>query len=291
MSRNFEILKKANRTSELFGPESVELAAAIDVYPLPLNGPPTAEAGRSLDVLPSLPLRQNLTGVPRSRLKLPDRPEDWHQLLGYLFPPQSSALCYSLGVCSTKPGESVAFIATLGERLRGFADSSVLLVEATFQRSCLAQIFGVPAAPGLHEMLLDRAVQGSDCLRKTCFEHLWVLPAGGAKNRGDFGDLAESFRRVYETLTGQFNRLIFALPPITEKQDALFPFSLPDAVVLLVRPNSLAVRDLHRAMRRLIDAKANLVGTILNELEARPSDYGGSLYGKIRSFVSGWGLK
>ena len=286
VSRNFEILKKANRADELFGPEPMEIVRAVGS---PLS-PPNGRSGGDTTQLPQFVLARTSQETPGHGPDLPvelsGNPEDWQELLRYLFPLQNSALCYSIGVCSTKQDESGArFVAMLGEQLNGCVDSSILLVEATFQRPSLAQIFGVPAAPGLCEMLHERIQSESECLQKSRWENLWVLP-GGANYQPDTGDLENSFRRVYEKLAAQFRNLIIELPPVSGKPDLLFPYSLLDAVVLLVRPNTLGVRELQGTIRRLTEAKANLVGTILNDLEARsPSGSRGSWWSRVSSFL------
>ena len=290
VSRNFEILKRAHRTDELFGPSRTEIVRAAGPSLVPLN----ARSGTAMAPLPEFVLSRSsqeiLSNSPGLPVELSGKWEDWRQLLRYLFPLQNSALCCSVGICAVKQDASAAsFIAMLGRHLNEYLDSSFLLVEAGFQGPSLARIFGVQAKPGLGEMLLDPARPASDCWQKSRFDNLWILPAGGAGRPRDLADLERGFRRVYETAAAQFRYLIIELPPVSEKQNLLFPYALVDAVVLLVRPNSVGVRELQGAIRRLADARANVVGTILNDLEPWPAaGSNGSWWGRIRSILGSW---
>ncbi len=289
VSRNFEILRKANRTEELFGPDPANGRRAMREPLVSLSGPCDARESYLTEIATAAP-KNGVSNMPALRPEFAAGSEDWRQLVKGLLAFQNSNSHSSVGICAAKQGESAApFIAMLGEYLNGCVDSPVLLVEATFQTSSLAQILGVPAAPGLDEILrdpVDPVQVRSDCFHQSRFGNVWVLPAGRVANWRNLAELGRDFRGLYDWLTARFRIVVVALPPADGASDLLFPYSAPDSVVLLVKPNSTGVRDLERAMRRLADAEANVVGTILNDLEPPSASHtNGSWWGRIGSIL------
>jgi len=232
-----------------------------------LSGPCDARESHLAEIATAAP-NNGVSNMPALRVEFAAGSEDWRQLVKGLLPLQNSNWHSSVGICAAKRGESAApFIAMLGEYLNGCVDSSVLLVEATFQTSSLAQILGVPAAPGLDEILRDPVQERSDCFHQSRFGNVWVLPAGRVADWRSLAEMERDFRSLYAWLATRFRIVVVALPPADGASDLLFPYSVPDSVVLLVKPNSTGVRDLERAMHRLAEAGANVAGTILNDLE------------------------
>lgn len=275
MSRNFEALRKANRIEELFGPEPARIRG--NKYGEALALPDGHSGAEESNGVPSpSPVRSpegqaNIETPPRG---IANSQDDWWHLVQFLFPSQNVQAGSSIGICATRRDESAGtVVAKLGEYASRCIHSPILLVEANFRRPSLAQILGVPAAPGLREMLAARPQAEGDCIHKSRFDDLYVVPAGDKSDWRRVGDSGDAFSRVYETLRARFRNLVVELSPGSDG-DLLFPYSVLNAVVLVVSPNSSGAQDVQGAIRKLRGAKANLVGIILNDVELGSAGFG-----------------
>ena len=90
---------------------------------------------------------------------------------------------------------SAAMAATLASQ-----GAKVLLTEGNFRHPELADLFDVPASPGLREMLTGTS--GKEVIRETSRPRLWVLPAGAG---GSLVELMSSLPERLAELSGQLD--------------------------------------------------------------------------------------
>ncbi len=237
MSKNFQLLWKAARATELFEPE------------LTPQGDPAAVA--------SMP---ELVEDRLSTRRL------WGNVLADLLGKPGLENCESLGVCPASPRQGAAYLtAALGEWIIQYSDEPVLLVEANLRHPALAAALGVPSGPGLVEALFDGA-GSADVVHPTAASKLSVMPAGRALNdRRQKEQLGQRFRAYYRRLREHYPNLIIDLPAADDSDYLTFPFDVPDAIVLAVEPRVTRVSEIHSAGRRLSASGSNVVAAMLNE--------------------------
>ena len=237
MSKNFQLLCKAARATDLFEPEASAKSA-----------PDTG-----LSALPEL-----VEGRSRRRL--------WGNVLADLLGKSELENCESLGVCPASPRKGAAFLtAALGEWTTQYADEPVLLIEANLRHPGLAASMGVPSGPGLVEALFDGA-EPEDVIHGTGMPKLSVLPAGRPlRDRRDKEQLGQRFRTYYRRLRERFPNMIIDLPAADDADYLSFPFDVPDAIVLAVEPRVTRVSEIQSAGRRLTASGSNVVAAMLNE--------------------------
>lgn len=145
-----------------------------------------------------------------------------------------------------------------------------LVVDCNLRKPALHDIFGVPGAPGLVEVLAE-----STGLEEACREPvagLKALPAGAPP--ADPADLLGS-RRFSELLADARERFDYVLvdsPPVGLFSDAAVLSTRGDGVLLTLDARKTRNEDARQAVRGLTAVGANVLGAVLNN--ARGIKYG-----------------
>jgi non-specific protein-tyrosine kinase len=115
--------------------------------------------------------------------------------------------------------------------------TTVLLLDADMRRSSLAETLGVPASPGLADVLagrcgLDKAIVRLEPLPNLCF-----LPKG--ERPGNPTELLDSgrWRTVAALLKKEFGFVVIDAPPVGLVADYDLVEVVADGVILVVRPD------------------------------------------------------
>ena len=137
----------------------------------------------------------------------------------------------------------------------------VLLVAADLRRNGIEELFELPAAPGLTEILLDQATLGQ-------VEHrvgdLTVITRGSpVDNPTDlFG--TETMARAIEALVHRFDHVIFDSPPVLAVADVLVLAPQLDATLMVVSLAQASTAQVAEAGSELSLAGATVLGAVLN---------------------------
>jgi len=176
----------------------------------------------------------------------------------------------SLVVTSSIPGEGKSTVASsLGWAIARL-DARVLVIDADLRHPAVARMFGVPASPGLVEVLRGevsltaaaRAVEGA--------EGLYILPTAGVSAPGDL--LARNLNTVLREATADFDVVIVDTPPLLVGDDAGTIATLTSAVLMVVS-DGVEVRRLGEAMRHLDAVQARVIGVVHNRAEVASYGY------------------
>ncbi|HLT37011.1 MAG TPA: polysaccharide biosynthesis tyrosine autokinase [Enhygromyxa sp.] len=165
------------------------------------------------------------------------------------------------------------------------AKKKVCLVDADMRRPRIHQVFPPPV--GKEEYGLATVLQGEhelvDALQgelEGAPETLQVLPCGRIPEHP--AELIESpaYRKVMAELRERFDVVIIDSPPALPVTDPLLLAPLVDGVILVARCRSTTRIDIQRALTQLRQGDNNLLGVVLNELDARDegSRYGSEYY-------------
>ena len=201
---------------------------------------------------------------PREDLQLAGSP--WGHSFADLLGNPALAACSSLGLCPAgRNADAIAAAAQLGEWMVEQVEGVVLLVEADLWRPGLAGLLGAPGGPGLTDAALNSEMSLEEVVHQTHIARLNLLPAGKPLPRKMRRTVASSFQAHFVRLSARFSSVIVTLPSASDPECALFPFSLAQAVLLVVQPQQTSVREIQMASRRLREAGASLVGTVINE--------------------------
>jgi capsular exopolysaccharide synthesis family protein len=170
----------------------------------------------------------------------------------------------SLLVTSAQAGEGKTTVsmnlaislARLGRR--------VLLIDADLRRPSLHRAFGISEGPGLAEHLAD----GRDWrlgAAEVGVHNLRLLPAGGVADGPSELLSSDRMRALIVEAQAEHDFVVVDSPALmVNVSDARILSSRADAIVLVVR-GGVTPREV---LRRLLDRMPNVVGVVLNDLDA-----------------------
>lgn len=140
-------------------------------------------------------------------------------------------------------------------------DRRVCVVDADLRRPGLREVLGLPAGPGLIDVLtgqapLEQALIHLDDQRVT------VLPGGAPTAQVELLGTAV-MRRVLQALRATFDRVVLDAPPAMPAGDVALLSPVVDSLLLVVRAGVTATPAVHRAIETLDSDK--LLGLVLND--------------------------
>jgi tyrosine-protein kinase Etk/Wzc len=205
----------------------------------------------------------------------------------------------TLVVTSAAPGEGKTLTAANLAVTFAYDGLRVLLIDCDVRRPKLHGLFQISRAPGLME-LLTPAASGSDgveslsfdpgqgltesgravtdVIRTTKIRGLWVLPCGALPTNASNLLSGVRMRVLLQELAKNFDLVILDTPPVLATADAGILASLADGVLLVVRAGQTDRVAAKRAHQQLVNVKARVVGTVLNDPGGEVSQYGDYYY-------------
>jgi succinoglycan biosynthesis transport protein ExoP len=171
-----------------------------------------------------------------------------------------------LAVTSTRPGEGKSSLALALARSAARAGDRVLLVDCDFSSRNLSCMMGTAEAPGLIDLLAERAdTQG--LVHRDDFSGLAFLPAGQAQDGRRIADLAalvsaEGWRRDYDLI-------VLDGPPILASADALLLAEMAEGILFCIRWNHTPRRLAAHARELLGPQTGRSLGVVLTRMGAR----------------------
>ena len=161
------------------------------------------------------------------------------------------------GVGKTTLAGNYALVSSLGH-------SRVLLIDADLRKPSMHDVFSVPRAPGLVDLLADGSNIPLFAHRVAAFGQLDVLTAGREIRRS--GDIVASKRmgELLELAAKQYDVVVVDSPPVLRGADAEGLASHGAVDVLFVVQRSTRKRLIRKALRRLELIDANVAGIIVN---------------------------
>jgi succinoglycan biosynthesis transport protein ExoP len=170
----------------------------------------------------------------------------------------------AIGVISCHHGEGSSTVATnLAATLARNSNERVLFVEANLLKPSAHLTFGVVRSPGLTDAIRDKDF--SVGIRSSACSNLDVMTSG----QGDLtvSELAEAkeFSEMLDIFKNEYRYVVFDLPPVFNSQSALRLASKTDSVVFVVGAERVNWKVAHKAKEQLIQAKARVIGVVLNK--------------------------
>ncbi len=173
-------------------------------------------------------------------------------------------LC-TVSITSCHQGEGSSTVAIqLALMLANCGEGRILLVDANLQHPSVHKIFKENLSPGLADIFCDD--YGSMTLiRPSRINHLDLLCAGQADADISWRSDSKSFAGLLDLWKREYSFVIFDSSAVWEGNDMISLGSSVDAVVLVVEAEKIRWETAQRAKEQLIDAKANILGVVLNK--------------------------
>ena len=165
-----------------------------------------------------------------------------------------------------------AVFAQAGER--------VVLVSCDLRRPRLAQFFGLDEQIGLTTVLLGEQSLADVVQPVSGHDTLWLLGAGRVPANPAELLNGPAARELFAALRAEFDLVLIDSPPVLPVTDAMVLSNYANGTLLVVAAGQTRQAELERAAEKFAQAKAPLVGIVLNEV-TKQSGYGryGTGYG------------
>ncbi len=154
-------------------------------------------------------------------------------------------------VTSAVPGEGKTFTAVnLAISVAMEFDNTVLLVDGDVAHPSLPDLLGVPASPGLLDLLTRDSIDVADALVKTNIEKLTILPAGSPHWRATELLASEQMVSLLRELGTRYpdRIIIFDSPPLLATTEARVLATHMGQVIMVVGANSTTRHAVSQAL-------------------------------------------
>ncbi len=186
-------------------------------------------------------------------------------------------LCFSLFFRDHTPIRSVGFTSSIEREGKSFlslataqvlahdTNETVTLVECNWEHPCLHEYFGVPATPGLAELL--RGSCNEDDIRYQVEDNLTIIPAGNGSQ--DSVKLLKLIQQVglRNYFANKDSLIVVDLPPILTAGYGSLAARLVESVIIVAHAQTVSDSMLAEAYSLIKDLPVH--GIILNQRESR----------------------
>jgi capsular exopolysaccharide synthesis family protein len=180
----------------------------------------------------------------------------------------------------TSPGISEGKTATLANLGVVFAQAGerVLLVSSDLRRPRIGEFFQMEEQVGLTSVLLGQRTLEESVRPVPGVEHLSLLPAGPVPSNP--AELLNSGRArdLFASLRERYDLVLIDTPPVLPVTDAAILAQHADATLLLAAAEQTRRADLHRAVERLNQVNADILGIVLNKVTRQTGRHYGYSY-------------
>ena len=181
-------------------------------------------------------------------------------------------------VTSALPGEGKSFTAiNLAMSIAAELDNTVMLVDADVARPSILRMLGLPAGPGLLDLILDESMDLSQVLLKTNVDKLTILPSGLPHDRATELLASDSMIRLLNNMASRYSDriIIFDSPPLLLTTESRVLATHMGQIVVVVHAGTTLQSSVQSALATIEACPVKLM--VLNQ--ARTAPWGGGSYG------------
>lgn len=165
-------------------------------------------------------------------------------------------------ITSASPGEGKSFLSmNLAMSIAMERDSTVLLVEADTARPTLSTLLGMPASPGLQDLLAHPQQDVASALIRTDVPKLAFMPAGTRQQNSNELLASETMQQLVDELANRYpdRILIFDSPPLLFSPEARVLARYMGQVVVVVEAEKTTHGMLNQALSMVEDCPVVLL--------------------------------
>jgi capsular exopolysaccharide synthesis family protein len=151
--------------------------------------------------------------------------------------------------------------------------SRVLLIDTDMRKPRIHRSFGLKSDRGLSTVMMGDA-KLADVISSSEVPNLDVLPCGPTPPNPAELIHTERFRQILEQCKRDYARVVMDSPPAGFVTDPAILGNLADGVVLVVRAGHTTREAVSFARRQLNDARARILGVVINRTDRRTGGYG-----------------
>lgn len=182
-------------------------------------------------------------------------------------------------VTSSVPSEGKSFVTSNLAVSLANSGSRVLLVDCDIRKGRQHHIFGSPNKKGLSNLLLEDV--GSvyrNYIFKSNIDNLYLMFKGVTPPNPSELLNSEKNKKLVESLSKNFDIVIFDGAPINGLADSLVMSTLVDGVIVVTGYKQTSKKLLEDTKKNLENVNANIMGIVLNRTDTNKSKYYGHYY-------------
>ncbi|MGV6474457.1 polysaccharide biosynthesis tyrosine autokinase [Azotobacter vinelandii] len=153
------------------------------------------------------------------------------------------------------------------------AGKRVLLIDVDMRKGHLHKLLGMPASPGLAELLGGHCTL-ADALHPTPLEGLFLLPRGQLPPNPSELLMRPEFAATLEQASASHDLVILDTPPLLAVTDAAIVGRQAATTLIVTRFGVSSAHEIEMTVRRFAQSGIEIKGAILNGLEKRAATYG-----------------
>ncbi|MBA2624291.1 MAG: hypothetical protein H0U89_01585 [Acidimicrobiia bacterium] len=174
----------------------------------------------------------------------------------------------AIAVASWSAGEGKSTVAAGLALSMAAIGRDVVVIDADLRRPTQHDRLGERFGPGELGLADLGNVDVQQVLRRTRYEHLWLLPAG-VPDRHPADVVTVALPRAAEALAAQDRLLLIDAPPLHGVAETPFVLSVAHHVILVVDAASVKLIELEQAVERLRGSGLVLLGVVINRVRSQ----------------------
>jgi capsular exopolysaccharide synthesis family protein len=186
---------------------------------------------------------------------------------------------------SPSPAEGKSMTAIILGTTMAHAGSRTLVIDTDLRRPRLHKTFGVSSEEGVTSVLLGTCSL-TDAIKKTEVVGLDVLPCGPMPPNPAELLHTEDFKKMLDEAQQYYDRILLDSPPVNAVTDPIIISKLVDGTIVVVKSAKTTKEAARRAVRRLEDVNAKILGLVLNDVDFKDGGYYYNYYYYKRGYGS-----
>ena len=216
-----------------------------------------------------------------------DRKKTLHNKLGFtaaesykllrtnlLFAIPGNKKCKVIGVTSSTRSEGKSTTSINLSYTLADAGKKVLLIDADMRLPSVAKKMGLKGTPGLSNILVGMGSEQIPIFKTGVLDNWFWLPAGDIPPNPSELIGSQYMRELIEALSESFDVIVLDLPPIVPISDALAVSPYLDGMLIVVREDYTAKKDLNYTIRQLKISGAKILGFVMTYAKEDKKTYG-----------------
>jgi capsular exopolysaccharide synthesis family protein len=171
----------------------------------------------------------------------------------------------TLLVTSVGPDEGKSIVLANLAITMAESGKRIVVVDSDLRRPTLRELFSLPEAPGLTDMVLDESLEPP--LLATSAPNVSVLPSGPLPPNPAELLASERFSRVIERIAAKGDIVLFDAAPVAAVSDATVLAARVDGVLLVVDSGRTRRDPARRAKEQLERVGARFLGAVLTNVK------------------------
>lgn len=174
-------------------------------------------------------------------------------------------------ITSTSPQEGKTTVTINLGIVFAHANEKTLIVECDLRKPRIARSLGIENDVGVSSYLTGNKPL-EETIKATFVPNLFVMPSGPKPPNPSELLVSTKMNYFLEELQKKFDRILIDSPPTFSVADAVILANKVDGVINIIRSGFLNIDIILRGRQRLAEAKARILGVILNNVDVKRED-------------------